>query len=134
MSITLTVFKSHIPSVNVILGNGKPCIFQNGVYRTESENEIQFLNAEIKAGHPHIFVDPNEVTIESDMVDPMNALRAKIIADYVAQQAAATNPANDMGTSDQSQVKPANSTDIASAVAGGDGAARLVNLASKLTK
>lgn len=118
---TLRVFKSTFPSINYIFKNGKAAIFQQGVFRTDVEWEIKELEAEVAASHPHIFIDENEREIDSEMVDPMNALRAKIIADYIAQQAAATNPANDMGNSDQSPVKPSNSRDVAVAAAGGDG-------------
>lgn len=130
---TLRVFKSTIPSINYIFKNGKPAIFQVGVFRTDIEWEIKELEAEIAAGHPHIYIDEKEREIDSEMVDPMNALRAKIIAEFLEQQKKATDPNNDMGTSDQSPVKPANSTDVAAAAAGGDGnqspvTARLMSL------
>jgi len=114
-----------------VFANGKPAIFVSGVYRTDIDWEIAELDKEVKSGHPHIYVDSAEATIESEMVDPMNALRAKIIAEFVASQEAATNPDNDMGKSTQGAVIPANSRDIASAAAGGSGEARLVNLPKK---
>lgn len=130
---TLRVFKCTIPSVNFIFANGKAAIFQYGVYRTNMEWEISELEKEIAAGHPHIYIDAAEREIDSEMVDPMNALRAKIIAEYVAAQEAAIDPSNDMGTTEQQSVKPANSMDIAAGAAGGDGnstSARLVKLAA----
>lgn len=133
---TLRVFKSTLPSVNFIFGNGKPAIFQQGVYRTNVEWEIVELEKEIAAGHPHIYIDQNEREIDSEMVDPMNALRAKIIAEFVAAQEAALNPANDMGSTEQQTVKPANSMDIAAGAAGGDGnstSARLMKIAAGKT-
>jgi hypothetical protein len=127
----LKLYKSTIPSINFILGNGKPCIFVNGRFATDIESEISALDYEIKLGHPHIRVDDAEPTIDSDMVDPMEVLRAKMRAEIIAEMAAATNPDNDMGTSTPGVLKPANSTDVAPAVAGGSGAglaARLLNL------
>ena len=128
---TLRVFKSTIPSVNYIFSNGKPAIFQQGVYRTNVEWEIKELEKEISNGHPHLFIDEAEREIDSEMVDPMNALRAKIIAEYVEAQNKAVNPANDMGSTEQKPLKPANSRDVAEAALGGDGAqlaARLLNV------
>lgn len=130
---TLRVFKSTIPSVNFIFANGKPAIFQQGVFRTEVDWEIAALEAEIKNGHPHIYIDEAEREIDSELVDPINALRARIISEYLAAQEAAVNPANDMGSTTQESLKPANSQDVAAAAAGGDGsqhktAARLATL------
>lgn len=131
---TLRVFKSTIPSVNYIFGNGKSAIFVNGVFRTDIPAEIQALEYEVTQHHPHIYIDEKEREIDSELIDPMNALRAKIIADYVANQAAATALNNDRGTSDQSGAKPANTSDVASAAAGGSGAQLLAAIPGLLKK
>ena len=127
----LRVFKSAIPSINYIFPSGKVAAFQFGVYRTDIKDEIEHLENEIRLGHPQIFIDEAEREIDSELVDPIHALRAKIIAEYVAQQEAASNPDNDMGKSDQSAVKPANSRDIAAAAAGGSGASLMAAIAKK---
>lgn len=130
---TLSVFKSTISEVNYIMGNGKALMFKNHRFLTDRPDEIKELQNEISLGHPHISQDPNELTIDSEMVDPMNALRHKIIAEYLAKEAAATNPENDMGTSNQQQLKPASSSDLAAAAAGAgptSTGARLANLAN----
>lgn len=135
---TLNVFKSTLPSVNYIFSNGKPAIFVNGVYRTDIQAEIEALKYEIAQKHPHIYVDPTEETIESDMVDPMNALRAKIIAEYKASMAQATDPSRDMGSSEHGKLMPGNSSDIAEATVGSGNSttnsAKLVSLAATLAK
>jgi hypothetical protein len=118
----LKVFKSNIPSINYIFPWGKVAAFQFGVYRTDLEDEVKHLEAEVKLNHPHIFIDEAEREIDSAMVDPIHALRAKIIAEYEASRARAENPDQDMGASDQSPVKPSNSRDVAVAMAGGSGA------------
>lgn len=131
---TLRVFKSTIPSVNFIFANGKPAIFQQGVYRTDVDWEIAELEKEVLARHPHIYIDEKEREIDSEMVDPMNALRAKIIADYLASEQAATNLSNDMGATLQEPLKPASSRDVAVAAAGGEGtamSARLMTVSKK---
>ena len=131
---TLNVFQATMPSVNYIFGNGKPAIFVQGFYRTNVQWEIEEFDREIANGHPHIHrpSKKEDQVIESEMLDPMAALRAKIIADYKAQEAAAINPSRDMGTTDQNaKLMPGNTMDVAEAAEGGSGlsmAARLVNL------
>ena len=128
------IYKATLPSVNYIFKNGKPAIFVQGKYATSVSAEIDELDGEIALGHPHIFVDPNEAEIDSEALSPIEALTAKIRADLMAEMAKAVDPTNDMGTSDQSAVKPASTSDIAVAAVGGSGeglAARLMNLNAK---
>ena len=118
----LKVFKSTIPSVNVALGNGTLCVFVNGRYCTDNEMIIQTLENEVRMKHPHIYIDANEKEIDSELIDPEKAMRHRIIQEYLADQARAMNPDNDMGTSDQSgKVNAANSRDIAPAAIGSSG-------------
>lgn len=131
---TLRVFKATLPSVNYIFKNGKPAIFVNGMYTTDVPFEIEELDAEIATRHPHIFIDESMREIDSAKVDPIAALREKIIAEYQATMAAATSLDNDLGNSTQGALKPASSVDIAAASAGGSGAglaARLVTMQTK---
>ena len=103
----LSVFKSRLPALTYLFGNGKPAIFVHGVYRTANAGDIEVLKWEIAQGHPHIWIDPNEAEISSDMVDPMAFMRAKIIAEYLAKERAALDTSNDRGTSDASKLMPA---------------------------
>jgi hypothetical protein len=127
---TLRVFKATLPSINYIFKNGKPAIFINGMYTTDVPFEIEELDAEIATRHPHIFIDEAMREIDSAKVDPIAALREKIIAEYKATMAAATDQDNDRGNSVQGQLKPASSVDIAAASAGGSGA----GLAARILK
>jgi hypothetical protein len=66
----------------------------------------------------------------------MQALRKEIEAQIRAEMEKATDPANDMGNSDQGPLKVATSADVAQAAQGGSGtslAARLVNLSKSAT-
>jgi hypothetical protein len=128
------VFKSTIPSINYIFGNGKPAIFVQGRFCTDIPAEISELEYEVKLGHPHIFIDPNDAVADSAVLDPIAGLREKIIAEYLAAAEKANDPANDMGSTVQEPLKPTNSQDIATAAAGGSGtglAARLLNISAK---
>lgn len=135
MGIQLRVFKATMASVNFIFPNGKPAIFQSGVYRTADEGEIQQLDYEISKGHPHIYVDPNEREVDSEMIDPMAVLRARHIAEYLEEQKRAMNADQSLGETDKNAPLMAASTrDIAAAAVGGSGesiTARLANLTVK---
>jgi hypothetical protein len=123
-----------MPSCNVVMPDGRVIIFVSGTYRTDKPAEIDYLEKEIAAGHPHLFIDQNEATVDSEMVDPMNALRAKIIAEYLeSEKTASGDPERDMGKTEQTPVKPASTQDVAPAMAGGSGEqlARLVSLKTK---
>jgi hypothetical protein len=129
---TLNVYYTNLPSVNYIFKNGKQAIFVSQRFCTDVPAEVEELNYEVSLGHPHIYIKQEAPTIQSNMLDPMEALREKIIAEYKAAQTAAINPENDLGTSDQSgKLNIATSRTIAEAAAGGSGAA-LVDLASKV--
>ena len=136
--ILLNVFQSTFPSINYIFGNGKPAIFQGGYYRTAIQWEIDELDNEIRMGHPHISrpTDESARVVSSDMIDPMDILRAKIIAEYEAKKVVDASGDRDMGTYVAPALKPASSKDVAEAAAGGSGlsssgAAALVNLTVK---
>ena len=51
---TLRVFKSTIPSVNFIFANGKPAIFQQGVFRTAVDWEIAVLETDFRWPSAHL--------------------------------------------------------------------------------
>jgi hypothetical protein len=104
------------------------------VYTTDVPFEIEELDAEIATRHPHIFIDESMREIDSAKVDPIAALREKIIAEYKATMAAATDIGNDRGNVTQEPLKPSSTLDIMEAAAGGSGskmATRLMNIHTK---
>lgn len=130
----LHVYRASLPSMNYIFKNGKPATFISGRFTTDLEEEIAELDAEVKARHPFIYIDPEEVTIDSEKLDPMSGLRERIIAEYLARLAEVTDPNNDMGKSESGPIKPASTADISQAAQGGSGvglAARLMTMAPK---
>lgn len=133
--VVATIFKATLPSINYVFKNGKPAIFVSGKFITSVPAEVAELKAEIEAGHPHIYIDAKEAEIAAAAIDPMAGLRAQIEAEIMAKMAAATNPENDMGNTEDEKLKPASSTDIASAAVGGSGtglAARLMSVNATL--
>lgn len=144
MAKTLHVFLSSMQSVQYLFSNGKVAGFQFGKYMTDSESEAAALNAEIAAGHPVISrpINESERTIQSDALDPMSMLKAKLRAEIIAEEllknATAVNPQNDMGTSATGPVIPSGSSDFSemtqlpgSKGMAGDSLAKLVNLPIK---
>lgn len=129
----LRVYKCSFMSTSFLMPNGKPCIFVNGVYRTDALAEIEEFDKMIAEGHPHFFVDPNEREVDSTLVDPMAMMKHRIIEEYKESMARASDPNNDMGTSDQSmKLNVATTRNIEEAAAGGSGsglAARLMKIA-----
>ena len=112
-------FKCNIPSSRFVFKSGKVAHFNCGIYNTESQKEIDELNAEVAEGHPHITA-AGEITAEQ--LDPMSALRAKIIEEYKASAERANNPNNDMGStstdSNQKMQAAASTKSIAPVTAG----------------
>lgn len=77
--------------------SGKTVHFLNGMYATESETEIKELTEECKSGHENYYIDSAQTTIESEMMDPMAILIARIREEERAKLILATNPGRDMG-------------------------------------
>ncbi len=132
------LFKSPTPNWVYIFPNGKRLIFSKGIATTSDPKEVAHLNLEIELGHPQIFVDPNEVQVSLDRVDPIAALkgrlRMELLAEIAQEMAAATNPGNDMGKSEQGKFKPASTSDMLAVTANGDAAARMAALRAATAK
>lgn len=124
----LRVFKCSLPSTNYVFKNGKPAVFQNNRFCTANPAEIAELQAEIDAGHPHLYIDQNEVEIEARLVNPVEAMKDRIIREYLEEQAKQLNQAANVSTSAQVPVTPASSVDVAPKELGAASSARLVEL------
>ena len=114
----LRLYKSSMSAVNFICGNGDVITFAQGRYYTDNQKHISYLDAEIASGHPHIFIDPMEPEVASNLITPMQQLREKIRKELLAELAAGT-PMKDMGNTDPSaKLIPGNTRDIMQAAAG----------------
>jgi hypothetical protein len=127
------LYKATLPSVNYIFKNGKPAIFVRGKFATEVAAEIEELDFEIAAGHPHIYVDKDEPEADSGNQNLLAGLRAQLEAEIRAEMAAASSLKNDMGNSEATKLIPASTVDIAAAALGAGPAtdstsAKLLNL------
>ena len=80
------VFKSNIKNLQYIFSKGKVAHFRDGEYLTKNKSEIDELNAEVEAGHPHIYIDKNKVTASVEEANPLAAIEARIRAQIEAEQ------------------------------------------------
>jgi len=86
---TFSVYKSSLPNQRIPMPNGRLICITSGKYITDKEDEIEFLDNEIKAGFPYL---ASAGTMTSEDLDPMISLRRKIIADYLANEAKVPAP------------------------------------------
>jgi len=114
------VFRSNITSVGYIFKNGKKAAFVSGKYTTNIKYEIDELDTEIALGHPNFSADTEEIEA---VIEPLEALRARFIAEFKADEARALNKANDAGTAEVQKLTPVSSATIADGAAGSDSTA-----------
>ena len=127
------LYWATMPFMNYVFPRGKVAVFRHHRYATDIPEEISHLDNEIALHPPHMYVKPDMMYLAEEMEDPMKALRAKFFAEFQAQQAAFTNPLNDMGKTSQEPIRPQSTTDIASVAAGGDATQAAIKLV-ELTK
>lgn len=112
------VFYNTIPSCKTITESGRTISFVCGKYITDVQEDIDFLQKEIKLGNIHIFIKEGEEQLTSDELDPMKMLKKKHVAEYLAEQKeladnikAGTLPESE---SDTQKLAPGSTDDIAS--------------------
>ena len=125
------VFYSIVPSMQVIDSKGQPIIFVSGRFHTRDEGKIAFLNQMIADGTTAIFTKPDQLTMSADDLDPMKALKAKHIKEYLEEQARQLDPNANVSESVQERLNPASTSDIAPVAAGG-GASTLATVRAQL--
>lgn len=125
------VFKSQMPSCRFILKNGQEVHFNSSKFYTDDKVIISELEAEIAAGHPHIYRDPKELTIDTEIAELPEHLKEQAIKEFLDRQHAATSASNNRGNSEKERLTPANSNTIAKAASSSDSSgAKAVDLSS----
>lgn len=130
----VAVFMNTLLNSRFTLSKGKECIFLGGKYATKVAEEIEELLKEIDAGNPHIYIGA-ELVVSQESLDPMTALKAKIIAEFKESQAAINKGDADFGNYDQSKLNVATSRDVADVASGSisaEGAAPAVGTGIKV--
>ena len=85
------------PKIAITMPLGERIYFVGGQYVTDKAKEIEFLDEQIASGHPMIFVQKGNETVTQEQLDPLAAVKAKAVAEYLAQQAKQQDPSRDMG-------------------------------------
>lgn len=102
----LKVFKSRAPVMGYAFKSGNVVYFREGMYATASKAEIEELTAECENGHPNYYIDPEQTEIDSEQMDPIAVLTAKIREEERAKlMAAVGNPLKDMGATAQGKLE-----------------------------
>jgi hypothetical protein len=71
----LKKFKAHIKSCSYFSSKGMQVAFINGEFITGNEDLITELEAEVKNGHPHIYVDANDAEVDTEALSPLEVIR-----------------------------------------------------------
>lgn len=80
------VFCNTIPSCRFVFTNGVVAEFVAGEYHTDDEVQIKELQAEVDRKHPGLFRNPAKLEVDTDAIDPIEAIKQKAIAEFIAEQ------------------------------------------------
>lgn len=107
------------PVINITTPLGRKIRFVGGTYITDVAAEIEFLDNEVKNGHPIIFVKEDQKVVSEEALDPLAAIKKKAVEEYLAKQKEQADPNRDMGNTVQNNaVNMATSKSIAQITAG----------------
>lgn len=122
MSALVNLYHNRIPNSRFVFKDGTDAVFTGGQFLTDDPKQISELDYEIANRHPSIYFDPENRQIDPISLDPVAQFKAKVIAEFLASQAAAIgNPNRDMGTAAAQRLVPSSSQSIAPVAAGGTG-------------
>lgn len=93
------LFKNRHGNVMVVKGNNM-FAFNSGRYFTTDPEKIRVLLALAESRDQGVYIDVDEPEIDPDAATPMEVMKRKIIAEYLASQ----SEIKDMGTSSQKPV------------------------------
>lgn len=80
------VFCSALPSCRFVFANGVVAEFVAGEFHTDEEYQISELQAEVDRKHPNLFRNPKKLEVDTDAIDPIEAIKQKAVADFIAEQ------------------------------------------------
>lgn len=78
---TVTLFKNRFGAVNVSTPKGEVLKFAAGRYFTTNKKHEEFLKSLAETGESGVFIDKNEPTVDTENLDPMAAIKAKMRAE-----------------------------------------------------
>jgi hypothetical protein len=115
------LYKSRTKSLNMYTTTGRRIIFINGLFQTNDEEFIEYLDNEIKKGVHDVYIDKDEMYFDPAKYDIREALKREIRLELEREaiMKASGNPNKDMGTSEQGKLNTTNTQNLASVAAGG---------------
>jgi hypothetical protein len=81
-------FFSTRPRISIVLPSSKRISFSGGIYVTDKQDEIDFLNGEVAAGNQMIYVKSDQLTITKEQLDPLAAIKQRAREEAIAELAA----------------------------------------------
>lgn len=78
------LFKNRYGAVNVSTPKGEVLKFAAGRYFTTDKKHQEYLRGLAEMGESGVFIDKNEPEVDTENLDPMSAIKAKIRADIEA--------------------------------------------------
>jgi len=76
------------PKISIILPTSKRISFSGGIYVTDKEDEIAFLDEVVKQGNAMIYVKDDQRTITKEQLDPLHAIKQKAKEEAIAEMKA----------------------------------------------
>ena len=108
---TVTLFKNRSGAVNVSTPKGKVLKFAASRYFTNNVEDSDFLKELAQTNQSGVFIDKNEPTVDTENLDPMSAIKAKMRAEIEAEiKSGKVNKATPSNTGNYDQAVLQNST------------------------
>ena len=98
MPKVVNIFFSRAPTMGYVFRSGRVVHFMGGQFTTSVQSEIDELNEVCEEYGSNYYLNPDQLTVNPDELDPVAVMYAKMLAQARSVVADATNPARDMGT------------------------------------
>jgi len=82
----MNAYYCTLGSCTYVFKDGTAAFFNEGRYLTSLEKEIEELEAEIAAKHPHFYVNKDALTVDTDAVDPIEEEVQKRVVEIMKQR------------------------------------------------
>lgn len=111
------LFFSHVPNSTFIFPNGEVAAFVGGRYATDNAAKAAYLQYEIDCGNPHLHRKEGYMQVSKADLAPDAEYRKRVIAEYLAKEAADKADKPEMGSSEQGKLNVADTSSIAAGAA-----------------
>lgn len=121
MSALKNLYMNSLINARYTFRDGTEAIFLNGEYLTDKQKQIAELDEEIEAGHPYIYKVKGKEQVDTTFVDPMEAIKAKVREELLAEAAAlraGISNVEDSKSDQNAKIVVGNTTTVGEAMAG----------------